>query len=98
MADFERLDDDGAARVERWRHHQHILFAARVLLAQAAVRSALAQYLDARLDPAHPATPTDRARLLGIRGTAIKAGNRAITGGRLAAARLAALLNVRRDT
>jgi hypothetical protein len=97
MADFEPLDDAQSRRVERWLVHRKLVFVARVLLAQSAVRSALAQSLSPRLDPANPATPEDRLRLLAMRGDAIKTGNRAIAGGRLAFARLGAILNLRRD-
>lgn len=97
MPDFEPLDDAQARRVGRWLLHRKLFFAARVVLAQAAVRAALARTLDARLDPEHPATPADRARLLAMRSQAIKSGNRAIAGGRLAFVRLVAILNLRRE-
>ena len=98
MPDFDPLDDVQAQRVRRWLLHRKLFFAARVMLAQAAVRAALARTLDTRLDPQHPATPTDRARLLAMRSQPIKSGNRAIAGGRLAFVRLVAILNLRRES
>jgi hypothetical protein len=97
MADFEPLDDTDTRRIERWLLHRKLFFAARILLAQSAVRSSIAQSLAPRLDPGHPATPDDRARLLAIRGAAIATGRRAIAGGRLAFARLGSMLDVRPD-
>lgn len=96
MADFERLDPDEAARFLRWRRMEDLMFAARVVLAQSSLRAALAQRLEAGLDPANPATPADRTHLLGVRADAIRLGRRAAVAGNLARVRLSGLLASRR--
>lgn len=92
MADFDRLDDDELTLWSRWRTMQKLLLVARIQVAQTGVRERLATRLDLRLDPANPATPTDRAMLMRRAADAIVKRRRAVVVTRLARARLAALL------
>ena len=96
MADFEPLDDAAAARFKRWQRYDRMQFSARLLLVQSSIRAVIAQRLDSQLDPADPATPAARSRLLRVRAAAIKWGNRAIAVHRVAVVRLASLMDVRR--
>jgi len=94
MADFEPLDEDETKTWERWLTLERALLASRVVLLQASVRDAMAQRLEALLDPNHANTRRDRAMLLRRRANAILAQGRAGSAGRIARERMSRLLAI----